>query len=140
MEEQAKQQQTWWQKVSKPLAIAGIIVACALVILLVVALIGGYLFNWDWTGFSGGVSKVTTTIITPEATTVTPGESVATEQQPAKTLWDWLGLLGILAIPVVVGFGVALFTAQQAKESEANREKRHQTDLEIAEKNREREQ
>ena len=35
-----------------------------------------------------------------------------------KTLWDWLQLLAALAIPVVVGFGAAWFTAQQGKVSE----------------------
>jgi hypothetical protein len=69
-------------------------------------------FGWDWTGFRGGESKVTTTMITP-------GTTVATEQQPAKTLWDWLGVLGILAIPVVVALGAAWFTAKQAEESDA---------------------
>jgi uncharacterized protein YjbI with pentapeptide repeats len=34
-----------------------------------------------------------------------------------KTLWDWLGLLAALAIPVVVGFGAAWFTVQQGKVS-----------------------
>jgi len=33
-------------------------------------------------------------------------------------LWDWLELLGVLAIPVVVGFGAAWFTAQQGKVSD----------------------
>jgi hypothetical protein len=32
-----------------------------------------------------------------------------------KTLWDWLNLLGVLAIPVVVGLGAAWYTAQQRK-------------------------
>jgi hypothetical protein len=49
-----------------------------------------------------------------------------------KTLWDWLGLLGVLAIPVVVGFGVAWFTAQQAKVSDAANERQHETELQIA--------
>ena len=35
-----------------------------------------------------------------------------------KTLWDWLGLLAALAIPVVVGFGAAWFAAQQGKVSD----------------------
>jgi uncharacterized protein YjbI with pentapeptide repeats len=35
-----------------------------------------------------------------------------------KTLWDWLQLLAALAIPVVVGFGVAWYTANQGKVSE----------------------
>src|SRR5437763_3445541 len=32
-----------------------------------------------------------------------------------KTLWDWLQLLAALAVPVVVGFGVAWFTAKRAQ-------------------------
>jgi hypothetical protein len=35
-----------------------------------------------------------------------------------KTLWDWLNLLGVLAIPAVVGLGAAWFTAQQGKVSD----------------------
>ena len=35
-----------------------------------------------------------------------------------KTLWDWLNLLGVLAIPVVVGLGAAWYTAQQGKVSD----------------------
>ncbi len=35
-----------------------------------------------------------------------------------KTLFDWLNLIGVLAIPVVVGVGAAWFTAQQGKVSE----------------------
>ena len=49
---------------------------------------------------------------------ITTGTTVATETQPTKTLWDWLGLLGVLAIPVVVGFGAAWFTTQQGKVSD----------------------
>jgi len=46
-----------------------------------------------------------------------------------KTLWDWLQLLGVLAIPIVVGFGTAFFTRQQAKTSEANVENQQQEEL-----------
>ncbi len=35
-----------------------------------------------------------------------------------KTLFDWLNLLGVLAIPIVVGFGAAWFTKQQGIVSE----------------------
>jgi hypothetical protein len=38
--------------------------------------------------------------------------------QADKTLWDWLGLLSALAVPIVVGFGVAWFTSQQSKVSD----------------------
>jgi Pentapeptide repeats (8 copies) len=37
--------------------------------------------------------------------------------QPSKSLWDWLNLLGVLAIPAVVGLGAAWYTAQQGKVS-----------------------
>ena len=69
-------------------------------------------FGWDWTGFTAGAGKVTITR-TPN------GTNTATELQPARTLWDWLGLLAALAIPVVVGFGAAWFTSQQGKVSDA---------------------
>ena len=35
-----------------------------------------------------------------------------------KTLWDWLNLVGVLAIPAVVGLGAAWYTAQQGKVSD----------------------
>jgi hypothetical protein len=50
------------------------------------------------------------------------------EYQPGKALWDWLPLLGILAIPVVVGW----FTFQQGRASDAKRKQQHETDLKIA--------
>jgi len=36
-----------------------------------------------------------------------------------KTLWDWFNLLGVLAIPVVVGFGAVWFTIRQGKVADA---------------------
>jgi len=80
---------------------------------LIVLSFAVYKFGWDWTGFSGGESKIT-------ITSTAKGITIAKELQPARTLWDWLGLLAVLAIPVVVGFGAAWFTAQQGKVS--NRE------------------
>jgi hypothetical protein len=107
---------SWWQQIKQlPFIVAGIIVV---IFALTAFAIGVIKFGWDWTGFTGGESKVTTTIFTPGTTTATPGNTVATEKLSAKTLWDWLGLLAVLAIPVVVGFGVAWFTAQQGKVSE----------------------
>jgi Pentapeptide repeats (8 copies) len=100
---------SWWQTITHHSFITtGIIVVLFAFIAFTFAI---FTFGWDWTGFNGGESKVTTTMITP-------GTTVAIEQQPAKTLWDWLGLLGVLAIPVVVGFGAAWFTAQQGKVSD----------------------
>ncbi len=44
-------------------------------------------YQFDWTGFKG------------------------------QKLWDWLNLLGVLAIPVVVGVGTAWLSTQQARET-----------------------
>ena len=80
---------TWWQKIQRLPVVVGIIVACMLGIVLIIGIIGGYLCNWDWTGITN------------------------------KTLWDWLNLLGVLAIPVVVGFGAVWFTTRQGKVADA---------------------
>ncbi len=71
---------SWWQQIKTHL-VATILVTLVLA-LVVLVILGGYLFHWDWTGFNGN-------------------------NKSGKTLWDWLNLLGVLAIPVVVGFGVA---------------------------------
>jgi uncharacterized protein YjbI with pentapeptide repeats len=49
-----------------------------------------------------------------------------------KTLWDWLQLLAVLAIPVVVAFLSISFSIQQ----EAVAQQQHQIDLKIAQDNR----
>jgi Pentapeptide repeats (8 copies) len=49
-----------------------------------------------------------------------------------KALWDWLMLLGVLAIPVAVAFGTFMFSQQQTLTSQAVSERHHQTDLQIA--------
>src|SRR5437868_6401466 len=50
-----------WQKIQQhPMRSAAIVVG-VLGIALILAIIGGYLFNWDWSGFNGGYSKVTDT-------------------------------------------------------------------------------
>lgn len=75
--------------------------------------------GWGWTGFTGGVSKITVTS-TPQ------GKTIATEMQPTKSLWDWLGLV---AIPVAVGLGAVWYSGQQRKasEREARDNQRHAT-------------
>jgi hypothetical protein len=67
-----------------------------------------------WLGldrYNGGESNIT-------ITSTSKGITTAKELQPAKTLWDWLNLLGVLAIPVVVGLGAVWYTAQQGKVSD----------------------
>src|SRR5205085_4658178 len=56
--------------------------------------------NWTWAGFNPSI-----------------GPNVQ-QYQPGKTLWDWLQLLGVLAIPAAVGLGTAWYTTQQGKVSE----------------------
>jgi uncharacterized protein YjbI with pentapeptide repeats len=127
---------TWWRYIRKHWVATIIIVFVGVIVFIVL----GYLFKWDWTGFNSGTNQIT-------ITSTSKANYTATVSQPSKTLWDWLQLLAVLAIPIVVGIGAAWYTAQQAqaseanrarqdRESEANRQKRHETDLEIAKENR----
>lgn len=69
---------------------------------------------------------ITHTISGTNAGTVTKTE----EYQPGKALWDWLQLLGVLAIPVVVGFGAIWFTTRQGKVADAeNKDNQRETAL-----------
>src|ERR1700724_1586225 len=88
-----------WQQVKTVWLVAGTV--AMLVVVTVIVL--GYWLKWNWTGFNEHI-----------------GPNVQ-QYQPAKTLWDWLQLLTILAIPTVVGLGTVWFTRQQ-----------HQTDIQVA--------
>jgi len=115
---------TWRQKNKRLVLITGVVFTVVLIAFTLLV----YIFGWNWTGFNGGYSKITTTITTHGAITTT-------EQLPTKTLWDWLQLLAALAIPVVVGFGAAWFTIKQTQAqtqaSEAANKQRHETELQI---------
>src|SRR5258708_6763834 len=102
--------QSWWQQIKQHRVAIGVVVIVLVVVITLI--IAGYWF--DWTGFNG-YNKVTTahTISGTNAGTVTKTE----EYQPGKALWDWLNLLGVLAIPAVVGLGAAWYTVQQGKVS-----------------------
>jgi uncharacterized protein YjbI with pentapeptide repeats len=65
-------------------------------------------YKWEWTGIPDVPSKQTTV-------SASEGAIIVTEVQFSKTLWDWLGLLSSLAVPVVVGLGAAWYTVQQGK-------------------------
>jgi pentapeptide repeat protein len=90
---------SWWKKIKSPLLVVGIIAVSVLVIVTVVGIIGGYLFHWDWTGIT------------------------------AKTLWDWLNLLAVLAIPVAVGFGAAWYTERHSHDLQIMAENQRETAL-----------
>ena len=63
-----------------------------LVVLLAVAIVGGYFFNWNWTGFGSSPAHI-------------------------KTLWDWLQLLIIPAVLAVVGYAI-IFTIRNNEQPE----------------------
>lgn len=92
-----------------------LMIAMALLLATVVVTYLGYQLKWDWSGFIGGYSKVTIEKSGKET-------KITTELPQGKSLWDWLNLLGILAIPAAVGFGTIWFAGQQHKESEAENE------------------
>jgi len=101
----------WWQR--KAIIAFAIIGTLALITILIFA---ARTYHWDLT-------ITTTTEVTQSLT------KKVTTTETGKTLLDWLQLLGVIAIPIVVGFGTAFFTRQQAKTSEANAETQQQEEL-----------
>ena len=97
-------------KVMRRLVIIGMTVLC----LLIGLIIAGYWFNWGWTGFNERIGPN------------------AQYYQPAKTLWDWLQLLGVLAIPVVVGLGTVWFTQLLQQRDQHLADQRAQRDQHLA--------
>jgi uncharacterized protein YjbI with pentapeptide repeats len=106
----------WWKKIRQHPVAIGVVVASALAIALLVVFIGGYFFNWDWTGLSS----------------YTPPVNVSNFQR-GKTLWDWLQLLGVLAIPVVAGIGAAWFSSVQQQRDQRLTREQHTHDQNLAE-------
>ncbi len=100
---------SWWQYIRKHWIVAIIIafVIAAIALIFIESLING-------TGFNGYYAISTTHTISGPPHTITSTETY----QPGKTLWDWLNLIGVLAIPAVVGLGAAWYTAQQGQVSE----------------------
>ena len=101
--------------------------ASAIALSLAIALATGTLKA----GFGGGE-----TVVTSEKTTVAGVEkTITTTTQDAKTLWDWLNLAGVVAIPLVLAGLGAQLQAQQQKRSEEQLE----TERGIADENRQEE-
>ena len=95
---------SWWQNIKIYPVRFILIVFLTVVIVLIILSVLGYIFNWEWTGLGSYVS---------------PPHPKDSDFQRSKTLWDWFNLLGVLAIPIVVGFGVAWYTTQQGKVADA---------------------
>jgi uncharacterized protein YjbI with pentapeptide repeats len=81
---------SWWQQI-KIYRVTILVVTIILIIVIGLIIVG---YRFDWTGFNGNTKA-------------------------GKTLWDWLNLLGVLAFPVVVGFGAVWFTIRQGKVADA---------------------
>ncbi len=113
---------SWWQTIIEHPYVTGIIVI--LVLVFVVFIFLAYRFGWDWTGFNSGTSQIT-------ITSTSKVNYTATISQPSKSLWDWLGLLAVFAIPAVVGFGAAWFTARQNHDIQIARAQ-HENDRRLA--------
>lgn len=117
----------WWQRKESIIsfAIIGTLVLLALLILAV------HIYHLD----------LTTT--TSTEVTQSPKQKVTTSET-GKSLLDWLQLVGVIAIPIVVAVGTAVFATRQTQISEANRKQQndiseanrnqqHDTDVQIAE-------
>ena len=85
---------SWWQQIKTAL----IVFVIALVVLVI---LGGYLFHWDWTGFNGKIKS-------------------------GKTLWDWMQLL---FIPVVLTLGAIWYTARQSHDLQITLDNQRETVL-----------
>jgi hypothetical protein len=101
---------SWWQKIKQhPMRSTFVIIACVLGIVL---LIGGYFFNWTWTGFGP---------YTPQTSGL----------QRGKTLYDWLQLA---IIPAAIAFGVWSLNRLQQKRDQQLADERAKVEREAAEK------
>src|SRR5260221_8071230 len=92
---------SWWQQIKQHL-VTILVVAIILVGAIVLIIVG---YRFDWTGFNGN-------------------------NKSGKTLWDWIQLVGVLAIPVAVALGTAWFTTKQGQESDKeNKDNQHEAAL-----------
>jgi len=92
-----------WQKISKPLEIVVIITSLVLFIFVIVMIVAGYIFRWDWTGLGA--------------------------HPQGKTLWDWLQLL---IIPAVLAIGSYAFNLTVSRNEQKNIQLRDQTERDIS--------
>ncbi|WP_297148553.1 MFS transporter [Thermogemmatispora sp.] len=81
---------------------------------LIVAIIGGYLWGWEWTGVSSYIGPV-----------LKPNQPY----RPEKTLWDWLQLLIAPIVLLLLGVG---FAQWQQKRDHTIQQQRYQAEQELA--------
>src|SRR6266852_9177157 len=100
---------SWWKNTSKTLKIVQII-GLIVVVGLIVSFIGGYLFNWTWTGFG-------------------PYTPPTSNFQREKTIYDWLQLA---IIPAALTFGIWWLTRLQQQRDQQLADRQAQTEREIS--------
>ncbi len=91
---------SWWQQIKRYPVRTVLIGLFAIVIVLIILSILGYIFNWDWTGLVAESSE---------------------PKQHAKTLWDWLQLLIIPAVLAVAGYVINLTISRSEQEATKQR-------------------
>lgn len=123
-EQQQGSTSKFWQSPSKTqnrllLSILGVVF---------IAMIGlniKWLYTLDWLGFGEGQS--TSVTVHTRDTNGNIIETVTTKSDPAKTLWDWLSLLGVPLSLALLGSWFQI--SQQRQAEEATKERREQTEL-----------
>jgi hypothetical protein len=112
-----------------------------ILIYIVVALVAiAILYQFEWSGFGKDENKSDTTkvLINPRTGEKTEFTEITTIHQSAKTLWDWLGLAGTIAIP----FALFYFERSEQRRSEKRSQElevQNKREKEIAEENARRE-
>src|SRR5260370_25810529 len=84
-----------------------------IIVALIVFILAVWMFGWDWTGFNGGYSTITTT-------STSHGITTTTVRPPGKTVWDWMQLL---IIPLVLAVAALPTAAPNSKSHLINKEK-----------------
>ncbi|WP_287267697.1 pentapeptide repeat-containing protein [Thermogemmatispora sp.] len=104
----------WLQRIGKSLVFLGVICLVGVSIGLIIAIVGGYLWGWEWTGVSSYIGPV-----------LKPNQPY----RPEKTLWDWLQLLIAPIVLLLLGVG---FAQWQQKRDHTIQQQRYQADQELA--------
>src|SRR5260370_20314163 len=109
-----------WQQMQQHRLLTLVIIV--VLIALIAFAIAVWRFGWDWTGFNGGYSQMTTT-------STGHGTTTATVKPPGKTLLDLIQLLIVAIVLAIVAF---LFNLATTRNAQKTTQWRDQTDRAIA--------
>lgn len=94
-----------------------------IIVVLIAFILSVWMFGWDWTGFNGGYSQITTT-------NTNSGTTTTTAKPSGKTLWD---LLQLLIIPLVLAGGGLWFNQVQKEREQRAADERTKAERDAAE-------